>query len=142
MLVRCSDGCSPCSRPHPRWSVPTRSPGREAEMSIDQPALTAAISTLRAEHLQRDELDGSLRRVVEATCSLFAVAGAGLMLVDDGSRLRYVAATDGRSAALEAAQSETGEGPCVDSLLQGRVVTTEDLGTDARWPRLSTIVRG
>jgi GAF domain-containing protein len=111
-------------------------------MSIDQPALTAAISTLREEHLQRDELDGSLRRVVEATCSLFAVAGAGLMLVDDGSRLRYVAATDGRSAALEAAQSETGEGPCVDSLLQGRVVTTEDLGADARWPRLSTIVRG
>ena len=51
-------------------------------MGIDRPALTATISTLRAEHLQHDELDGSLRRVVEATCSVFAVAGAGLMLVD------------------------------------------------------------
>ena len=47
-------------------------------MSIDQPALTAAISTLRSEHLQRDELDGSLRRVVEATCSLFAVVRDGV----------------------------------------------------------------
>jgi GAF domain-containing protein len=111
-------------------------------MGIDRPSLTAAISTLQAEHLQDDELEGSLRRVVEATCTLFAVAGAGLMLVDEGSRLRYVAATDGRSAALEAAQSETGEGPCVDSLLQGRVIATPDLGQDGRWPRLSVIVQG
>jgi GAF domain-containing protein len=111
-------------------------------MGIDQPALSDAISTLQAEHLQHDELDGSLRRVVEATCALFAVAGAGLMLVDEGSRLRYVAATDGRSAALEAAQSETGEGPCVDSLLQGVVVHTEDVGSDPRWPRLSDVVKG
>ena len=111
-------------------------------MPIDQPTLTAAISTLRAEHLQHDELDGSLRRVVEATCSVFGVAGAGLMLIDDGATLRYVAATDGRSAALEAAQSETGEGPCVESLLQGRMVQTDDLVADRRWPELSRAIDG
>jgi hypothetical protein len=58
-------------------------------MPIDEPTLTATISTLRAEHLQHDELDGSLRRVVQATCAVFGVAGAGLMLIDDSSVLRY-----------------------------------------------------
>lgn len=111
-------------------------------MPVDHPRLNEAITTLRAEHLQDDELEGSLRRVVESTCSLFEVEGAGLMLVDDGSTLRYVAATDGRSAALEAAQAETGEGPCVESLLGGHVVSSEDLVADDRWPRLSSAVSG
>ena len=65
-----------------------------------------------------------------------------MTLIDDGSTLRYVAATDGRSAALEAAQAETGEGPCVESLLSGHVVSTEDLVHDPRWPRLSSAVAG
>jgi GAF domain-containing protein len=111
-------------------------------MPVDNPRLTEAITTLRAEHLHDGELEGSLRRVVESTCALFEVEGAGLMLVDDGSTLRYVAATDGRSAALEAAQAETGEGPCVESLLGGHVVSTDDLVADERWPRLSSSVRG
>jgi GAF domain-containing protein len=106
-------------------------------MPVHQPSLLSTLSTLREEHLDMDELDGSLRRVVEATCSVFGVAGAGLMLVDENGQLRYVAATDGRSAALEAAQAETGEGPCVDSLLRDVVVQTDELGTDARWPTLA-----
>ena len=58
------------------------------------------------------------------------------MLVDDQQALHYVGATDGRAAALEAAQEETGEGPCVDSLIGDHVVDTSDLLTDTRWPRL------
>ena len=111
-------------------------------MAIDQPTLSAALKTLRGEHLQLGELDDSLRRVVEATCGVFAVTGAGLMLIDDSLELRYVAATDGRSAALEAAQAETGEGPCVESLLNGHIVQTDDLVADPRWPRLSDAIQG
>ena len=111
-------------------------------MAIDPPTLSSTLSTLQAEHLQQGELEGSLRRVVEATCTVFGVAGAGLMLIDDTSSLRYVAATDGRSAALEAAQAETGEGPCVDSLLRDQVVRTDDLVADPRWPRLARSVDG
>src|SRR6478735_8575408 len=94
-------------------------------MAIDQPTLSAALATLRGEHLHLGELDDSLRRVVEATCGVF-----------------YVAATDGRSAALEAAQAETGEGPCVESLLNGHIVQTDDLVADPRWPQLSDAVEG
>lgn len=111
-------------------------------MSIDQRNLAAVLSGLQDEHLQLGELEDSLRRVVEATCGVFAVAGAGLMLVDEGDNLRYVAATDGRSAALEAAQAETGEGPCVESLLNGHVVQTDDLLKDPRWPTLVEAIEG
>ena len=64
---------------------------------------------------------------------------AGIMLVDDSQALHYVGATDARSAALEAAQEESGEGPCVDSSLWGRPVLQPDLATTGpgRWPAFS-----
>jgi GAF domain-containing protein len=111
-------------------------------MTIDDSSLIATLDTLRAEHLQHDELESSLRRVIDATCALFDVSGAGLMVVDDNDTLRYVAATDGRSAALEAAQAETGEGPCVESLLKDEVVHTDDVTNDPRWPTLSANIEG
>ncbi|HEY6531843.1 MAG TPA: GAF and ANTAR domain-containing protein [Acidimicrobiales bacterium] len=111
-------------------------------MPIDDASLDSALATLRAEHLQHDELEGSLRRVLDATRTVFDVTGAGLMVVDDNDNLRYVAATDGRSAALEAAQAETGEGPCVESLLTDKVVHTDDVAGDPRWPTLAGAVGG
>ena len=49
------------------------------------------------------------------------------MLVDDAQVLRYIAASDPGSRALEAAQEELGHGPCVDSLVYDRLVTTSDV---------------
>ena len=111
-------------------------------MPIDELALSTALSALRGEHLERGELDASLRVVVEATQGIFGISGAGLMLIDDGEELRYVAATDGRSAAMEAAQTEASEGPCVESLLQDRVVHTRDVTDDERWPTLGAAIGG
>lgn len=115
---------------------------RTTGMAIDDASLVSTLDTLRAEHLQNGELEASLRRVLDATCTVFDVSGAGLMVVDDNDTLRYVAATDGRSAAIEAAQAETGEGPCVQSLVMDEVVLTEDVTNDPRWPTLGTEVRG
>jgi GAF domain-containing protein len=117
-------------------------PGKGKVMPIDDASLDSALATLRSEHLQHDELEGSLRRVIDAALTVFDVTGAGLMVVDDNDTLRYVAATDGRSAALEAAQAETGEGPCVQSLLTDQVVHTEDVASDPRWPTLAAAVGG
>ena len=58
---------------------------------------------------------------------MFGADGAGVMLLDDEQALHYVGATDGRAAAFEAAQEETGEGPCVDSLIYDLTVFTADL---------------
>lgn len=101
------------------------------------PQLTAkSVEELRDLGLDRGELEGSLRAVADATTTIFAADGGGVMLLDDQQALHYVGATSGRSAALEAAQEETGEGPCVDSLIHDVVTWTADLVSDERWPLL------
>src|SRR4029450_11050123 len=59
-----------------------------------------------------EDLDEALRRIVEATHQLFAVDGAGLMLVDPDQLLRSIAVSDRRVHDLEGLQIHHGEGPC------------------------------
>jgi hypothetical protein len=61
-------------------------------------------------------LDEALRRIVDATHRLFAVDGAGLMLIDPDQLLRNIAVSDRRVHDLEELQIEHGEGPCVEAL--------------------------
>jgi transcriptional regulator with GAF, ATPase, and Fis domain len=101
------------------------------------PALSArSVESLRSSDLAAGELEASLRAVADATSHIFEADGGGIMLLDDQHALHYVGATSGRSAALEAAQEETGEGPCVDSLVHDVVTWTADLPADDRWPLL------
>lgn len=104
---------------------------------VDPDLARRSIERLRADDLTAGELVESLRTVVAATGVVFGADGAGVMLVDEQHALHFVGATDGRSAAFEAAQEETGEGPCVDSLVHDMNVWTADLATDPRWPLLS-----
>jgi GAF domain-containing protein len=80
------------------------------------------------------DLDDALRRIVHATHELFAVDGAGLMLVDPDQLLRNVAVSDGRVAHLEELQIEHGEGPCVDAFEVKELVDAADLARERRWP--------
>lgn len=111
-------------------------------MRIDDATLHRALDALTATDLPRGDLEASLREVVGATRVIFDAAGAGIMLIDDGQVLHYVAATDARAAALEAAQEESGQGPCVDSLINDEIVHTDDLATDPRWPTVSEALGG
>ena len=103
---------------------------------VDPSRSARSIEQLRHADLTAGEVEASLRAVAEATATIFEADGAGVMLLDDQQALHYVGATGGRAAALEAAQEETGEGPCVDSLMHDVSVHTDDLLNDARWPHL------
>jgi transcriptional regulator with GAF, ATPase, and Fis domain len=105
--------------------------------SVDPDAVARSVADLRADDLGKGELRAALNAVVEASAAVFAADGAGVMLIDDQQALHYVGATDGRAAALEAAQEETGEGPCIDSLVNDTLVFTSDLIADDRWPHLT-----
>jgi hypothetical protein len=48
-----------------------------------------------------------------------------------------VAATDELARAVDAAQYETGEGPCLSAVGEQRVIYIADLGRDRRWPRFA-----
>src|SRR5512133_1186726 len=82
-------------------------------------------------------LDEALRRIVEATHQLFAVDGAGLMLVDPDQLLRNIAVSDQRVHDLEELQIEQDEGPCVEAFEAKTLVDTEDLAAEGRWPKFS-----
>jgi GAF domain-containing protein len=82
-------------------------------------------------------LDEALRRIVDATHRLFAVDGAGLMLLDPDQLLRNIAVSDRRVQDLEELQIEHGEGPCVEAFEDKTLIDTEDLAAEARWPNFS-----
>jgi GAF domain-containing protein len=82
-------------------------------------------------------LDEALRRIVLATHRLFAVDGAGLMLVDPEQLLRSVAVSDRRVEHLEELQIRHGEGPGVDAFETKTLVDAADLADERRWPRFS-----
>lgn len=103
---------------------------------IDTEALRASLDSLRGEPREGD-LVGTLERVVASVDRLFGYDGAGIMLVDEESRLAYVASSDEVGRALEVAQARAEEGPCVDAVVFGRAVATKDVLADARWPKLA-----
>ena len=105
-------------------------------MHIQQGALDESLRSLSSSALQGLDVRDAIARVVDATRTIFEVEGAGLMLVDPESVLRYVVSTDPAAAALEQAQEDTGAGPCVDSLVLDRVVRTVDVTIDDRWPEI------
>src|SRR5215211_6008707 len=82
-------------------------------------------------------LDQALRRIVDATNQLFALDGAGLMLIDPDQLLRNIAVSDQRIDDLEELQIHHGEGPCVEAFEAKTLIDTEDLAAEARWPTFS-----
>ena len=111
-------------------------------MHIDPRALSASLEGLGSTDIGAIPVEAALERVMGAARGLFAVSGVGLMLVDDGGSLRYVLGSDPAAQALEQAQEDLVEGPCVDSFVLAEHVRTDDLITDPRWPRLGARLAG
>ncbi|HEX5097471.1 MAG TPA: GAF and ANTAR domain-containing protein [Acidimicrobiia bacterium] len=109
-------------------------------MPVDPDALDNVLAGLRGIDDPDLGVQVVLQRVVDAAQHLFALKGAGLMFVDDGQALRYVAASDEPGRILEIAQEERGVGPCVDALVHEVVVTTRDIATDDRYEAIAAIV--
>jgi GAF domain-containing protein len=86
------------------------------------------------------ELEERLDELVEIAATVFDVAGAGLMLIDDESHLRLVGASDAAGRALELAQEREGEGPGVEATRRDELVFLTDFAQDGRWPAIHRAV--
>jgi GAF domain-containing protein len=80
-----------------------------------------------------------LQNTLAACDDLFSLSGCGLMIEDAEGGLQFVAATNEVSMALERAQVDSQEGPCIDAFVEMTEVETEDLSVDARWPGLARL---
>lgn len=109
-------------------------------MRIAPDRLDHTLDSLARSTAGSHELAESLASVVDSVQQVFAVTGAGLMMVDAESRLHYVAATDTAAETLERVQEETGVGPCIDAFLAGGEVSTVDILVDGRYAAIAETV--
>jgi GAF domain-containing protein len=80
-----------------------------------------------------------VNRVVDAARELFGVHGAGMLVIAPDEALHHIADTDRPGRALEEAQEEIGDGPCVAAFAADAPVAVDDLLTDGRWPELRSV---
>jgi GAF domain-containing protein len=107
----------------------------EEAVPINPDALAASIGGLtQLTAADRGGLERALEHVVSETNRIFAVDGAGLLLLSEGDVLRYVAASSERGRIIETLQEQVDEGPCVDAFEQGEPVVAADVARDPRWP--------
>jgi GAF domain-containing protein len=109
---------------------------------IEPEVLHAAVARLRDSPTEHG-VQAALTRICRSATKVFGVDGSGMMMmIDEGTVLRYVAASDEPGRALEQVQEAVGEGPCVEALVHDRLVATTDVLTDERWPAVAIRLRG
>jgi GAF domain-containing protein len=93
--------------------------------------LTAGLDALTGDV----ELSDALTRLCRGLCSVLPADGAAVCLLDEGGRVRTVAASDEAIHRIESLQQTLGEGPCVQVAENDVAVLVEDLGDEGgRWP--------
>jgi GAF domain-containing protein len=107
-------------------------------MSIDEGDLAESLRRLSLSREDNGSVVSALDEVLKACVDLFDVGGAGVLVADEQDMLRYVAATDVPGRILEQTEADSGEGPCTEAYVSGRVVTSSDVVAEHdRWPHLA-----
>jgi GAF domain-containing protein len=99
--------------------------------------LARALGSL-ARHLVNEEtLEATLDRVARLACRTIGNCDvAAISLLQDG-RPTTAVCTDETALAVDRAQYESDAGPCLDAFRDGKVVRSESLGDESRWPEFT-----
>ncbi|MCU4183362.1 EAL domain-containing protein [Acidiferrimicrobium sp. IK] len=76
-------------------------------------------------------LDQLVHRIVD----IMPVSAAGVTLISDGARPRYVAASDASALQFEQLQTELDDGLCIAAYMTGEAVAVPDLAGDTRFEK-------
>ena len=83
-----------------------------------------------------------LQTLVEETTELFDAAAAGILLINRAQELEVIVSTNERSEFLGLMQLQAGQGPCVEAVTTGKVVSVDDLEhIEERWPLFAADAR-
>jgi GAF domain-containing protein len=106
------------------------------EPSADR--LSATVSSLSSTLLTDDaNLHDGLRRVALAGCALLDKCSSASISLIERRRPSTVAATDDVALALDHAQYDVGDGPCLTAAAERRTIRIDVVATDRRWPIFS-----
>jgi GAF domain-containing protein len=114
----------------------SRDPQEAAPISAD--ALAVRLGDIARELQHKEDPDSMLNGIVHAALELVPhAADASVSLVTGRRTIDSRAASSDLPRRVDALQSETGQGPCLDASYEKRVVSVPDLSSDARWPDFS-----
>lgn len=83
------------------------------------------------------EIGEFLHTLVERCAEILQVSTAGVVIESRAGTLRLAAATSDEMEALEDAEIDHGEGPCLDAYRRGEAVSAGDLRDElGRWPNI------
>lgn len=103
--------------------------------------LAARLSELARILQHEDDLDDTLQAITHAAVDTVPGARyAGIAMVEGRREVRTRAGTDDLVYAVDQAQYDTGEGPCLATLYDERTVRLPDLSAETRWPRFTARV--
>jgi GAF domain-containing protein len=104
--------------------------------------LAEKLSTLSRDLQGNSDVEGTLQAIVQAaTGTVPGAEYASISAVGKRRVLQTKAATGGLARAVDQAQYETGQGPCLDALYEHRTVRLPDLEAEPRWPRFAAQAR-
>lgn len=105
---------------------------------ISADALAIRLGDIARELQREDDTDSMLAGIVHAALELVPhVAEASVSLITGRRTIDSRAASSDLPRRVDALQSETGQGPCLDASYEERVVSVPDLSKDQRWPQFS-----
>lgn len=82
--------------------------------------------------------DATLHRIVDVTCrTLDGCDAAGISILKDG-KFQSPVATDEWALAVDQAQYDNNEGPCLDAGLEAETIEIASVSSEERWPRFAT----
>ncbi len=110
--------------------------------AVGDDALAQRLSDLARSLEAEQGMDETLRQILDAAVG--TVPGAQHASISKILRRREVktlAATGELPRAVDHAQYDCGQGPCLDSLYEQETVRLSDLGTESRWPAFTSRAR-
>ncbi|MDN4643022.1 GAF and ANTAR domain-containing protein [Arthrobacter sp. PsM3] len=114
----------------------TRGPRDTAPISAD--ALAVRLGDIARELQHKEDPESMLDGIVHAALELVPhAAEASVSLITGNRTIESRAASSDLPRRVDALQSDTGQGPCMEASYDERIVSVPDLSTDTRWPEFS-----
>lgn len=111
-------------------------------MSKREDQLLQTVGTLADSLVDNFDIVDLLQLLVDECASIFDATAAGILLVSPSGELEVIVSTSERSEFVGLMQVRAGQGPCVEAIQTGQVVSVEDLRHIAeRWPKFAEDAR-
>lgn len=112
--------------------TPTTDPTSATDLTATTD-LAAALAEITGAMLALPDLEELLTRLAEVAAATVSTGSWCGITVSDGGRAFTVATSDPRAQRVDELQYARGDGPCLQSLRTGEVVSVPDMAAEPRW---------